>query len=60
MVMKYSELKVGDWFKIIRNNDNNVYVKMEYGFHLVVNPKIAYRPLFATTKVFKMEKQGDF
>ena len=51
--MKYSELNVGDCFKIAREHDGNVYKKLEYSFIDVLTMQ-EYRKLWGGTKVIKV------
>ena len=53
MIMKYSELKVGDCFKIAREHDGNIYKKLEFSFIDVLTFQ-EYRKLWGGTKVIKV------
>ena len=51
--MKYSELKVGECFKIARDHDETVYKKLEYSFIDTLTLQ-EYRKLWGGTKVIKV------
>lgn len=53
--MKYSELNIGDYFKIVRENNNKIYVKQEFYFTDINDPKRSYRKLNGCTQVERVE-----
>lgn len=50
-IMKYSQLKVDDYFFICREPEKTLYIKKECYFVEAYNEKVAYRKLNGGTKV---------
>ena len=48
-IKKYKDLKVGECFRIVRDRPGGIYIKKEYWFEDVNNPKLAYHPLWGGT-----------
>ena len=44
-IKKYKDLKIGECFRIVRDRPGGIYIKKEYWFEDVANPKMAFRPL---------------
>ena len=53
--MKYNELKIGDYFTINRENNENVYKKFESYFTLC-GTRLSFRKLNGGTQVRKVIK----
>lgn len=53
---KYKDLKTGDLFTIVRENNEIVYRKKDFYFEEVQHPLKAYRKLYGGTKVIKIER----
>lgn len=54
--MKYNELKVGDYFRIVREQGGPLYIKYDGYFSTVAEPKMSYRKLNGGTLVEKVIK----
>lgn len=52
--MKYSELEIGDFFTVERENNANIYVKKEYWVESACNPKMCFRKFKGDTRVKKV------